>query len=222
MKACGSTSMKVCLCHGIPPVQQWRTCSVHPSLTFVISLIIFRPQIYVQHNQCSSACPDSESPSVCVPPTLSIHAPSVYVHESHTSARELFAVPHPRPQTWGEGKSQVSLGLRMSEVPVMWKENVVSSQLSCSIFIVPLNKHTGLDEVVSILHGALWESVAGGPLTIEPVTRVSVHTSGSPSSGTDDTHTYVTCSASSKTPPHKYTLHGRHSSRGNQSPCTHA
>lgn len=62
----------------------------------------------------------------------------------------------------------------------MWKENVVSWHLSCSIFIVPLNKHTGLDEVVSILHGALWESVAGGPLTIEPVTRVSVHTSTPP------------------------------------------
>lgn len=67
MKACASTSMNVCLCHGLPPVQQWRTCSVHPSLTFVISLIIFHPQIYVQHNQCSSARPDSESPSVCVP-----------------------------------------------------------------------------------------------------------------------------------------------------------
>lgn len=104
----------------------------------------------------------------------------------------------------------------------MWKENVVSWQLSCSIFIVPLNKHTGLDEVVAILHGALWESVAGGPLTVEPGTRESAHTSGSPSSGTDDTHTYVTCSASSKTPSHKYTLHGRRSSRGNQSPRTHA
>lgn len=156
------------------------------------------------------------------PPTLSIHAPSVYVHESHTSARQLFAIPHPRPQTWGEGKSQVSLGLRMSEVPVMWKENVVSWQRSCSIFIVPLNKHMGLDELVSIQHGAQWESVAGGPLAMQPITRLSVHTSGYPSSGTDDTHTYVTCSASSKTPSHKYTLHGRHSGSSNQSPRTHA
>lgn len=63
----------------------------------------------------------------------------------------------------------------------MWKENVVSWHLSCSIFIVPLNKHTGLDEVVSILHGALWESVAGGPLTIGASNQgVSSHQHPSP------------------------------------------
>lgn len=85
----------------------------------------------------------------------------------------------------------------MSVVPVMWEENVVYWQPGCSIFIVPLNKHMGLDELVSILLRALLEHIAGGPITVHPITRVSVHTSGCPSSGTDDTHAYVTCSASS-------------------------
>lgn len=70
-------------------------------------------------------------------------------------------------------------------------------QPGCSVFIVPLNKHMGLDELVSILLRGSWERVAGGPVTVHPITRVSVHTGGSPSSGTDDTHTHVTCSASS-------------------------
>lgn len=196
IEACGQTYIYVCLCHGNPSVQQRWTCAFHPSLTFVISVIIFHPQIYVQHNQCSFVYHDSESPSVSSP-TLSIHAPFVYVHESHMSACELFVILHPWPQTWGEGNSQVSPGLWMSVVPVMWEENVVYWQPGCSIFIVPLNKHMGLDELVSILLRALSEHIAGGPITVHLITRVSIHTSGCPSSGTDDTHAYVTCSASS-------------------------
>lgn len=63
-------------------------------------------------------------------------------------------------------------------VPVMWEENVVFRQPGCSIFIVPLNKHMGLDELVSILLRAPWECRAGGPITVHPISRVSVHTSG--------------------------------------------
>lgn len=177
IKACGQTSIYVWFCHGNPPVPQPQTCAFSPSLTFVISVIIFHPQIYVQHNQCSFVYHDSESPSVSSP-TLSIHAPFVYVHESHMSACELFVILHPWPQTWGEGNRQVSPGLRTSVVPVMWEENVVFWQPGCSIFIVPLNKHMGLDELVSILLRAPWERRAGGPITVHPISRVSVHTSG--------------------------------------------
>lgn len=123
-------------------MQQCCTCAFHPSLTFVISVIIFHPQIYVQHNQWSFVYHDSESPSVSSP-TFSIHAPFIYVHESHTSACGLFIILHPWPQTWGEGNGQVSPGLRMFVVPVTWEENVVFWQPGCSIFIVPLNKHMG-------------------------------------------------------------------------------
>lgn len=159
IKACRQASIYVCLCHGNPPVQQQWTCAFHPSLTFVISMIIFHPEIYVQHNQYRLVYHDSESPSVSSP-TLSIHAPFVYVHESHTSGCELFVILHPWPQIWGEGNRQVSPGLRMSVVPVMREENVVFWQPGCSIFIVPLNKHMGLDELVSILLRAPWECVA--------------------------------------------------------------
>lgn len=89
--------------------------------------------------------------------------------------------------------------LRMSVVSVMWKENVFFFS-GCSIFIVPLNKHMGRDELVSIRPGAPGEHIAGGPITAQPITRVSVRTGGSPSGGTHDTHAYGTCSASCKTP----------------------
>lgn len=46
----------------------------------------------------------------------------------------------------------------------------------------------GPDELVSILHRARWESVAGG-LTVQPITRVSVHTGVSPVGQMTCTHT---------------------------------
>ncbi len=201
--------------------------NTHVCLTVITvraHMIIFLPQIYVQHTPCSFGYSDSRS-SVCVSVSDWIHKcfPCMYllfvcmclsIHEC------MWVMCHPPSiitKVKGTGivqfKSQRVCGCGFCNV----EGNVVFWLRRCSVFFVPLNKHMWLDESVSASCWSLLGDHGWWSITIHPLTTVPLH-STAPSSGTVDMCTYITCSASYITPhTNRHFTEDIHTDSSNQS-----